>query len=56
MPQDKLRAMAMKEGYFPDGDAERGLPAVLLHVVKAGHIRQLPNGDFAEVIRLRRAI
>jgi hypothetical protein len=56
MPQDKLRALAMKEGYFPDGDAERGMPAVLLHVVKAGHIRQLPNGDFAEVIRLRRAI
>jgi hypothetical protein len=56
MSQDKLRALAMKEGYFPDGDAERGMPAVLLHVVKAGHIRQLPNGDFAEVIRLRRAI
>jgi hypothetical protein len=56
MPQDKLRALAVQEGYFPDGDAERGVPAVLLHVVKAGHIRQLPNGDFAEVIRLRRAI
>jgi hypothetical protein len=56
LSQDKLRALAMKEGYFPDGDAERGMPAVLLHVVKAGHIRQLPNGDFAEVIRLRRAI
>jgi hypothetical protein len=28
----------------------------MLHVVKAGNIRQLPNGDFAEVIRLRRAI
>lgn len=56
LPQDKLRLLAMQEGYFPDGDAERGVPAVLLHVVKAGHIRQLPNGDFAEVIRLRRAI
>ena len=56
LSQDKLRVLAMKEGYFPDGDAERGMPAVLLHVVKAGHIRQLPNGDFAEVIRLRRAI
>jgi hypothetical protein len=56
LPQDKLRGLAVQEGYFPDGDAERGMPAVLMHVVKAGHIRQLPNGDFAEVIRLRRAI
>jgi hypothetical protein len=56
MPQDKLRLLAVQEGYFPDGDAERGVPAVLMHVVKAGHIRQLPNGDFAEVIRLRRAV
>jgi hypothetical protein len=56
MPQDKLRLLAVQEGYFPDGDAERGVPAVLMHIVKAGHIRQLPNGDFAEVIRLRRAI
>jgi hypothetical protein len=56
LSQDKLRTLAMKEGYFPDGDSDRSMPAVLLHVVKAGHIRQLPNGDFAEVIRLRRAI
>jgi hypothetical protein len=56
MSQDKLRVLAVQEGYFPDGDAERGVPAVLMHVVKAGHIRQLPNGDFTEVIRLRRAI
>jgi len=56
MPQDKLRVLAIQEGYFPDGDAERGVPAVLLHVVKSGLIRQLPNGDFAEVIRLRRAV
>jgi hypothetical protein len=56
MPQEKLHQFAVQEGYFPDGDAERGVQTVLLHVVKAGHIRQLPNGDFAEVIRLRRAI
>lgn len=56
LSQDKLRLLAVQEGYFPDGDAERGVPAVLMHVVKTGHIRQLPNGDFAEVIRLRRAI
>ena len=56
LSQDRLRALAVQEGYFPDGDAERGVPAVLMHVVKAGHVRQLPNGDFAEVIRLRRAV
>lgn len=56
LSQDKLRLLAVQEGYFPDGDAERGVPAVLMHVVKAGYVRQLPNGDFAEVIRLRRAV
>jgi hypothetical protein len=54
--------LAVQEGYFPDGDgAERGVLAVLTHVVKSGHIRQLPNGEFAlpavmEQIRLRRAM
>jgi hypothetical protein len=56
MSQDKLHRLAVQEGYFADGDAERGIQAVLMHVVKAGHVRQLPNGDFAEVIRLRRAV
>jgi hypothetical protein len=62
LSKDKLRLLAVQEGYFPDGDgAERGVLAVLMHVVKAGHIRQLPNGDFSlpavmDQIRLRRAM
>jgi hypothetical protein len=62
LSKDKLHLLAVQEGYFPDGDgAERGVLAVLTHVVKSGHIRQLPNGDFAlpavmEQIRLRRAM
>ena len=56
MPQEAIQHLAVQEGYFADGDAERGVQAVLMHVVKAGNIRQLPNGDFAEVIRLRRAM
>ncbi|HXG77972.1 MAG TPA: hypothetical protein VNJ31_01355 [Methyloceanibacter sp.] len=56
MPKEELEQMAVKEGYFSDGDAERGVQAVLAYVVKSGHVRQLPNGDFAEVIRLRRAM
>jgi hypothetical protein len=56
MPQEELEHITVQEGYFADGDAERGVQAVLAYVVKAGHVRQLPNGDFAEVIRLRRAI
>jgi hypothetical protein len=54
--KEAIQHLTVQEGYFADSDAERGVQAVLLHVVKAGHIRQLPNGDFAEVIRLRRAI
>jgi hypothetical protein len=56
MPQDAIQRLAVQEGYFADGDADRGVHAVLMHVVKGGSVRQLPNGDFAEVIRLRRAI
>jgi uncharacterized protein (DUF2267 family) len=56
MSKDALQRLTVQEGYFADGDAERGVQAVLVHVVKAGHVRQLPNGDFAEVIRLRRAM
>jgi hypothetical protein len=56
MSKDAIQHMTVQEGYFADSDAERGVQAVLVHVVKAGHVRQLPNGDFAEVIRLRRAM
>jgi hypothetical protein len=56
MPRDTIQRLAVEKGYFADGDAERGVQAVLMHVVKGGTVRQLPNGDFAEVIRLRRAL
>jgi hypothetical protein len=56
MSKEEIQHVTLQEGYFADGDAERGVHAVLMHVVKTGHVRQLPNGDFAEVIRLRRAM
>ncbi|MGV1013747.1 MAG: hypothetical protein ACOYB4_02115 [Methyloceanibacter sp.] len=62
MSRDDLRRLAVQEGYFSDGDsAERGVHATLINVVKAGFIRQLPNGNFApasvmDTIRMRRAI
>lgn len=62
MSRADLCRLTVQEGYFADGDsAERGVHATLLHVVKAGLIRQLPNGNFAplavvDTIRLRQAI
>jgi hypothetical protein len=62
MSRDDLRRLALQEGYFVDADtADRGVHATLLNVVKAGLIRQLPNGNFApatvlDTIRLRRAM
>ena len=62
MSRDDLRRLALHEGYFADSDtADRGMHNTLLNVVKAGLIRQLPNGNFApatvlDTIRLRRAI
>ncbi len=62
MPRDELRRFALQEGYFIDAEtAERGVHATLINVVKAGLIRQLPNGNFAlatvlDTIRLRRAM
>jgi hypothetical protein len=62
MSRDDLRRLALQEGYFADADtADRGLYNTLLNVVKAGLIRQLPNGYFApatvlDTIRLRRAM
>jgi hypothetical protein len=61
-PRDDLRQLALQEGYFADSDtADRGLHNTLLNVVKAGLIRQLPNGNFApatmlDTMRLRRAM
>jgi hypothetical protein len=56
MSQEDLQRLVVQEGYLLDTEAERGVQAVLAHVMKSGHVRQLPNGDFAEVIRLRRAM
>ena len=62
MSRDDLRRLAMQEGYFADADtADRGVHTTLLNIVKAGLIRQLPNGNFApatvlDTIRLRRAM
>jgi hypothetical protein len=62
MSREDLRRFSMQEGYFADTDsADRGVHATLLNVVKAGLIRQLPNGNFApatvlDTIRLRRAM
>lgn len=62
MSRDDLRRFSLQEGYFADADsADRGVHSTLLNVVKAGLIRQLPNGNFApatvlDTIRLRRAM
>ncbi len=62
MARDDLRHLALQEGYFADADtADRGVHATLINVVKAGLVRQLPNGSFApatvlDTIRLRRAM
>ena len=62
MSSEDLCRLAVHEGYFADGDsAQEGVHAMLMRVVKAGQIQQLPNGRFApapviEMTRLRRAI
>ena len=62
MSHDDLRRLSLQEGYFADANsADRGVHATLLNVVKAGLVRQLPNGNFApatvlDTISLRRVI
>ena len=62
MPREDLRRPALQEGYFTDAEtADRGVHATLINIVRAGLIRQLPNGNFApatvlDTIRLRRAM
>jgi hypothetical protein len=62
MSRDDLRRLSLQEGYFTDADsADRGVHTALINIVKAGLIRQLPNGNFApatvlDTIRLRRAM
>jgi hypothetical protein len=62
MSLDELCHLAVREGYFADGEiADRSVYVTLMNVAKAGFIRQQPNGTFApatvmDTIRLRRAI
>ena len=62
MSRDDLRRLSLQEGYFADVEsADRGVQVILFNVVKAGFIRQLPNGNFApatvvDTSRLRRAV
>jgi hypothetical protein len=62
MSRDDLRRLSLQEGYFADIEsADRGVQVTLFDVVKAGFVRQLPNGNFApgtalDTIRLRRAM
>jgi hypothetical protein len=62
MSRDDLRRLSLQEGYFVEADsADRGVHTTLINIVKAGLIRQLPNGNFApatmlDTIRLRRAM
>ena len=62
MSLDDLCGIAIREGYFAEGDnPDRTVHMTLMNVVKAGFIRQMPNGTFApasvmDTIRLRRAI
>ena len=62
MSSQDLCRFAVQEGYFTDSNsAQEGVHAMLMDVVKAGQIQQLPNAKFAPVLavdmpRLRRAI
>jgi hypothetical protein len=62
MSRNDLRRLSLQEGYFADIEsADRGVQVTLFNVVKAGFVRQLPNGNFApatvlDTIRLRRAM
>lgn len=60
--KDELRRLAVQEGYFAEaGGADSDVEAALMQGVKAGLVKQLPDGKFAapsllDTIRLRRAI
>lgn len=62
MTLDDLCGVAVREGYFAEGEnPDRTVQMTLTNVIKAGFIRQMPNGSFApasvmDTIRLRRAI
>jgi hypothetical protein len=60
--RDDLRRLSLQEGYFADVEsANHGVQVTLFNVMKAGFVRQLPNGNFApatvlDTVRLRRAM
>jgi hypothetical protein len=62
MSSEDLCRLAVHEGYFADGEsAQQGVHALLMHVLKEGHLQQLPNARFAlamvaDATKLRRAI
>ena len=62
MSRDDLRRLSLQEGYFADVEsANHGVQVTLFNVMKAGFVRQLPNGNFApatllDTVRLRRAM
>jgi len=62
MSSEDLCRLAVHEGYFADGEsAQQGVHALLIHVLKEGHLQQLPNARFAlamiaDATKLRRAI
>ena len=62
MSKDDLRHLAEQGGYFAEAEsAKRGVHIALTQALKAGLVRELPNGSFApstlpDTMRLRRAI
>jgi hypothetical protein len=62
MSKDDLRHLAEQGGYFAEAEsARRGVHIALTQALKAGLVRELPNGSFApptlpDTMRLRRAI
>ncbi len=62
MSGEDLRLWALQEGQFADADAAgRAVHAILVTTMRAGRIRQLPDGSFAlamltDAIRLRRVV
>ena len=62
MSIEDLCRLAVHEGYFADGEsAQQGVHVLLMHVLKEGHLQQLPNARFAlamvpDATKLRRAI
>lgn len=61
MSIEDLCRLAVHEGYFAGESAQQGVHVLLMHVLKEGHLQQLPNARFAlamvpDATKLRRAI